>query len=252
MARKPLGKKLRFEVFKRDSFTCQYCGGKSPDVVLHVDHIQPVAAGGGDDILNLVTACITCNSGKGAEKLSDNSAIAKQRAQLEQLNERREQLEMLIQWRDGMSKIDDVAVERVCDEIGERTGYAPVAVSRADIAKWIKKFGFSEVLESAEKAFEQYFKPTGNENRDKSSWLLAFSKIPMIATNRKKYGPDAGRILYLQGIVRQRLKNFNVYCADHIAFMVENDVDDLDSLTDLARTGAIEDVRDVFLGGTDG
>lgn len=29
--RKQLSKKLRFEVFKRDSFTCQYCGKKSPE-----------------------------------------------------------------------------------------------------------------------------------------------------------------------------------------------------------------------------
>lgn len=41
--REPVGKKLRFEVFKRDKFTCQYCGAKAPDVVLHVDHIQAVA-----------------------------------------------------------------------------------------------------------------------------------------------------------------------------------------------------------------
>lgn len=27
--RKSLSKKIRFEVFKRDSFTCQYCGRKA-------------------------------------------------------------------------------------------------------------------------------------------------------------------------------------------------------------------------------
>lgn len=44
--RKSISKKLRFEVFKRDSFTCQYCGKMAPDVVLEVDHINPVASGG--------------------------------------------------------------------------------------------------------------------------------------------------------------------------------------------------------------
>ena len=38
--RKPIGKKMRFEVFKRDKFTCQYCGRKAPDVILEVDHIN--------------------------------------------------------------------------------------------------------------------------------------------------------------------------------------------------------------------
>lgn len=55
--REAIGKKVRFEVFKRDKFVCQYCGAKAPDVVLHVDHIHPVAQGGRNDILNLVTAC---------------------------------------------------------------------------------------------------------------------------------------------------------------------------------------------------
>ena len=30
--RRAVSKKLRFEIFKRDSFTCQYCGRKAPDV----------------------------------------------------------------------------------------------------------------------------------------------------------------------------------------------------------------------------
>lgn len=39
----PISKKLRFEVFKRDCFTCQYCGEKAPNVKLEVDHIKPVS-----------------------------------------------------------------------------------------------------------------------------------------------------------------------------------------------------------------
>ena len=31
--RRAVSKKLRFEVFKRDSFTCQYCGRKAPDII---------------------------------------------------------------------------------------------------------------------------------------------------------------------------------------------------------------------------
>lgn len=33
--RKTVSNELRFEVFKRDKFTCQYCGRKAPDVVLN-------------------------------------------------------------------------------------------------------------------------------------------------------------------------------------------------------------------------
>ena len=56
--RKNLSKSVRFEVFKRDSFKCQYCGKSAPDVVLEVDHIIPVSKGGDNDISNLITACL--------------------------------------------------------------------------------------------------------------------------------------------------------------------------------------------------
>ena len=48
-----LSKRTRFEVLKRDSFACQYCGAAAPDAYLHVDHIIPVSKGGTDDPTNL-------------------------------------------------------------------------------------------------------------------------------------------------------------------------------------------------------
>lgn len=69
MPRVPTGKRLRFQVFERDSFTCQYCGGQPPDIVLVADHITPVAAGGPTSIDNLITACEPCNQGKAARVL---------------------------------------------------------------------------------------------------------------------------------------------------------------------------------------
>ena len=71
MARKSTGKRLRFEIFKRDGFTCQYCGAQPPDEVLVIDHIHPVSAGGTNDPLNLITACETCNQGKSDRPLGD-------------------------------------------------------------------------------------------------------------------------------------------------------------------------------------
>lgn len=72
--RKSTGKRLRFEVFKRDHFTCQYCGTQPPTVVLVADHITPVAEGGLSTIDNLLTACEPCNQGK-ANKLLGDAAI---------------------------------------------------------------------------------------------------------------------------------------------------------------------------------
>jgi len=70
MARKAISNKLRFEIFKRDEFMCQYCGSHPPKAVLHVDHITPVKLGGDNNISNLITSCSICNSGKSATSLN--------------------------------------------------------------------------------------------------------------------------------------------------------------------------------------
>jgi len=75
MAGKAISKKVRFEVFKRDSFKCQYCGASAPDVILEVDHIQPVAKRGKNDIMNLLTACKDCNAGKSDRLLDDSTEV---------------------------------------------------------------------------------------------------------------------------------------------------------------------------------
>jgi hypothetical protein len=69
MSREHISKGRRFDVFRRDGFTCQYCGRQPPEVVLHLDHIIPVIEGGDSDPLNLVTACQDCNLGKGRKLL---------------------------------------------------------------------------------------------------------------------------------------------------------------------------------------
>ncbi len=66
----PVSVRTRFEVFKRDQFTCLYCGRVSPDVVLECDHIVPVCEGGSDDTINLTTSCWDCNRGKAGVPLS--------------------------------------------------------------------------------------------------------------------------------------------------------------------------------------
>ncbi len=68
-----VSKSVRFEIFARDAFTCQYCGRRPPEVVLEVDHIHPRAKGGGDEVINLITSCWDCNRGKSAKIISDVS-----------------------------------------------------------------------------------------------------------------------------------------------------------------------------------
>lgn len=90
MARKSISKKLRFEVFKRDGFVCQYCGAHPPDTILHCDHIIAVAKGGDNDIDNLVTSCDRCNLGKGARSLKSIPKSLSEKA--DEIQEREDQI----------------------------------------------------------------------------------------------------------------------------------------------------------------
>lgn len=62
--------KLRFRIFKRDEFKCQYCGrGVKDGTILEIDHIVPISEGGKNIEKNLTTSCKECNKGKGRKKI---------------------------------------------------------------------------------------------------------------------------------------------------------------------------------------
>lgn len=59
----------RREIFRRDHYTCQYCG--KTGAILTIDHVKPKHLGGTHDWNNLVTACSGCNHHKGGRTLSE-------------------------------------------------------------------------------------------------------------------------------------------------------------------------------------
>ena len=205
--RKAIGKRLRFEVLKRDSFTCQYCGSQAPDVILEIDHVNPVASGGDNDILNLITSCKDCNSGKGAKQLSDASVIEKQKAQLAELNEKRLQLEMMIEWKQELKGINDSAVDSIEEMFFCGTERCLTESGRCDLSKWIKKYGFQEVWDSAEISRGQYFVIDKEGELTPESASKAFKYIPRVAHNRQlnKEKPYLKDLFYIRGIVRNRM-----------------------------------------------
>lgn len=227
--RKSITKKLRFEVFKRDSFTCQYCGRMAPDVVLEIDHINPVVNGGDNDIMNLLTSCFDCNRGKGRKTLTDRDVIKKQQEQLKELNEKREQLEMMLQWKNELNKFEDEQVEK-CDELLGEYGRSLTESGKNDFKKWIKKYGFMEVYENFQISLEQY----ADENV-KNSYSKAIDYVPRIINSKKKqkYNPMLGKQNYIKGILRNRgmLYNerrlfafLNEICTDELNFEVIKDI----------------------------
>jgi hypothetical protein len=208
-----VSKRDRFEVFKRDSFTCQYCGAKAPEVILHADHVKPVAAGGTDDILNLVTACQPCNSGKSDRPLSDNSVIEKQRRQLEDLQERREQLDMMFEWQLGLAGLQDQTVQRLADYWCSLVGWEGLNEHGvAALKKLLKKFSLAEIMPAMRTAVDQYVGPEGVTSENTNH---AFNKIGGIC-RVSGLSDDERELYYIRGIIRKRCDYFNPWQATNI------------------------------------
>jgi len=58
----------RRAIYKRDDYTCQYCGRQAPKDIapdeLSIDHVLPRAQGGTTEWDNVVLACLACNRKK--------------------------------------------------------------------------------------------------------------------------------------------------------------------------------------------
>ena len=156
-----LSVRSRFEVFKRDGYTCGYCG-RTPDdegVKLVVDHITPRSAGGSDDLTNLVTSCWECNSGKSDKSLEDKAPLLAQA----QANTRERALQ-LDEYRKWQATLDDVTgslVSRIWDEwidtfggtrdsVPNQPGYMQYESPRVDMPGKAALLRYFDLLETAQ------------------------------------------------------------------------------------------------------
>jgi len=63
----------RFNVFLRDSFTCQYCEKEFSAQELTFDHVIPKSRGGKSKWENIVAACSPCNLRKGGRTIQEST-----------------------------------------------------------------------------------------------------------------------------------------------------------------------------------
>lgn len=172
--RTAVSKRVRFEVFKRDRFVCQYCGAHPPSVILHVDHIHPVAEGGTNDIDNLVTSCEPCNLGKGASLLSDVPKTLKDKA--EEVAEREAQMRgynEILQARAERIEYDawEVAAALECKEsIGSYNRARLLSIKR-----FLERLPLAEVMDAAEVAVARFY--AGSERSFKYFCGVCWGKI---------------------------------------------------------------------------
>lgn len=72
IARRKIKKAVRFRVLVEARFTCRYCGRRAPEVILHVDHVIPLALNGHHGPDNFAVACEDCNLGKSDTPLPEH------------------------------------------------------------------------------------------------------------------------------------------------------------------------------------
>ena len=142
--RKNLTKKVRFEVFKRDGFKCQYCGASPLENLLQVDHIIAVKNGGDNCIDNLITSCQPCNIGKGATPLTSIPESMKAKAKRIRDNEEQIQLynQIIMQKRARIEREVWLVIAEMTDAEEFRRDWIK------SIEKFVNQLGVTECLDA--------------------------------------------------------------------------------------------------------
>jgi hypothetical protein len=178
--RTSISNKTRFEVFRRDSFKCQYCGKSAPDIILNVDHIHPVAKGGTSDVFNLITSCFECNQGKKARVLGDENEVSKQKKQLDLLNERRIQLDMLLQWKTGLVKKTEDQSSKIAKYLLKKLGTKEHSINefgKLKLKSYLKKITPERLIELIDETIDDLSDNIGYFGISDKTFEIIFSVL---------------------------------------------------------------------------
>jgi hypothetical protein len=151
--RSTLGKKLRFEIFRRDGFTCKYCGAQPPAVVLEVDHIEARSRGGSDDPTNLITSCSHCNAGKGALRI-EVSARLRPDADLDYLEVQQEtvEVERYLASKERRDRAESLLLDVLREEWQKRLPEGYAAPTDRVLRNWLSQFPAEDIEEAIRRA----------------------------------------------------------------------------------------------------
>lgn len=205
--REPISKKLRFEVFKRDKFTCQYCGRKPPSVSLEADHYVPVSQGGPTVFMNLITSCFDCNRGK-RDNLIDVPQIQVILLDEKQIDTDRFNIQRAIEsYR--LNRDNENRGIKHCENVFKNlNGYTFGYWENKKFRRLIKKYSLSEVLEACWESVRCYV--VHNTSEEEFSLLVdislsrvsAYLKVFNMEQDKKNHG-------YLFGIMRNNFYDFS-------------------------------------------
>jgi len=160
--RQPITPKQRFKILQRDDFKCVYCGSSGQDdVKLEIDHIKPVAEGGGNDSINLVTSCRDCNIGKGKNLLEEAHVIYAQKNEIKKrykLALNQESIDSLLAKREEFLQFESQNLIVLVNHLNSII--YPKTINKVDVEKSIKplfeKFKNDNILKAIEIAQNKY------------------------------------------------------------------------------------------------
>lgn len=159
--REPIGKRIRFDIFRRDGFRCRYCGRTAEEVILEVDHVIPVCKGGTNDECNLVTSCFDCNRGKHGSLL--DAPLPTDTDWLQVLQERRELMLQAELAREAATAREDFEQE-ICNFWCEQTRKESMSKGTLNVmVHYAKQHGVARLYEWIQKAVRRL--PGKNDSR---------------------------------------------------------------------------------------
>jgi hypothetical protein len=130
---------------------------------------------------------------------------------MDELQERREQLELIMQWQESLRDLDLEAVQRLARYWEEHTpGWSVNDNGKRNIKKWLQQFSAAGICKAMDAAATSYLKFNEAGKVTEDSWSVAFDKIFGICrVNRaSETDPEIKQLYYIRGILRRRIPGY--------------------------------------------
>lgn len=160
----------------------------------------------------------------------------KSRNQLEELSERREQLEMMMLWHEGLQDIKNQLIENISNYWESLAkGWSINDNGLKKIKKLSREYSYEEITTAMDIAADQYLKFNNEGDCTSESWNIAFNKISGICRTRRltKDKPEMKELFYIRGILKNKIRGY--FDSPLALSLLKNAYDNGTSLEDLRR-----------------
>ena len=205
----PVFKRIKFEVFEKDSYRCQYCGNVAPNITLKLHRIQEVQ--NNDNWLDpayLSTSCVSCEDKRQGKSAGRNASAF---IMLDELEERLEQLKMLISWRKGMVKIRRSQLIGIIDFWQDLVpGIYLNDDQKRVLLSLMNKYSSDEIRSSMRAVAKEKLQRQTDETLTKDAHDVAFEKIPetCIRNSKAKKNHEIEELYQIHDVLKERLQGF--------------------------------------------